>query len=193
MTLLLELDEITHAKTLEVCLILKYSKSSTLHDLPHHLFSSSSSQSLPSFSFASSCLHLLSSPAPLHFLPISSSSSFLAICWFISTHPTRLLTVSLWRVWERSGRTSLWWKLIKHFRKIHPHGWGGPERPFLMHQPRLSAHARLLLPVCYHAHARLLPRACPIWSSLSAGNPFAPPHFSCKSQPCGLRTVSRGM
>ena len=106
MRLLWGLDEVTHAKTLEVCLILKYSKSPTLHEPRYHLF--------PFFIFpifififififfcfilSSSSSSSSSPPYLLHFFLPSSSSPFsyyyylLVYFYPFKSHPTRLLT-----------------------------------------------------------------------------------------------------
>ena len=181
MTLLLGLDEITHAKTLEVCLILKYSKSSTLHDLHYHLFSSSSSQSLPSFSFVSSCLHLLF-PLPLLFtffhLPPLLPSRYYLLVYFYPSHQTST-SVSSWWVRERSGQTSCW-KLIKHFWKSIRTADGVQDGLFSHISPVFCARpsATTRVPHLIFAVGR---------------KPFAPPHFCSKSRPCGLRTKFLGV
>ena len=87
-------------------------------------------------------------------LPPLLPSRYLLV-YFYPSHQTSN-SVSLWWVWERSGQTS-WWKLIKHFWKS-----------ILTADGSRTAFSPTSAPSS--AHAPLLPRACPIWSSLLAEN-----------------------
>lgn len=171
MTLLLGLDEITHAKTLEICLILKYSKSSTLHDTWHSLspFFFLIFQSLSSFSFVSSCLHLLF-PLLLLFTFFLLFFLHVIIYWFISTHPTRLLTLFHCDEYGKGQH--------KHLDRSWSSTFGNPSA-WLMESRTAFSHTT----APFSAHTPLLSHAYPIWSSFSAENPLLLHIFVLKSPP----------
>lgn len=105
----------------------------------------------PIFTFIFFCSILSSSsfpsPSPLHFIPAFLLFFLLVICWFISTHPTRLLTLFHCDEYGKDQDKPLDGNWSSTFGNPSSR-LTGPERPFLPHQPRL-----LRMPLCYHAHA----------------------------------------
>lgn len=122
----------------------------------------------PIFTFIFFCCILSSSfpsPSPLHFLPAFLLFFLLVIiCWFISTHPTRLLTLFHCDEYGKDQDKPLAGNWSSTFG--NPSAWLTGSRTAFSPTSAPSS-----------AHAPLLPRTCPIWSSLLAENPLLPHIF----------------
>lgn len=137
----------------------------------------------PIFTFIFFCSILSSSsfpsPSPLHFIPAFLLFFLLVICWFISTHPTRLLTLFHCDEYGKDQDKPLDGN-DQALLEIHPHGWRVQNGVF--------SHISPVFCACPSVTTRM-----PHLIFSTGRKPFAPPHFCSKSQPCGLRTKFLGV